>query len=162
MRLGLLMRLPVPLIEECARAAQAAAESLAGVRPTLRLHRAVASAVLLNTALAVAEGAARAVEAVEGALAPGEVANAADDQQTPGEVRAAMTPHAHVARLTGLDQRVTIAIVVSIADQPEPSEDQQADQQPAFAAVALPKSVTITVVHSRAPFINHRRCVAAF
>jgi hypothetical protein len=76
---------------------------------------------------AVPEGTTRPTEAIKRALPPGDVADAAENQQPPGEVR--VTPVVtEVLRLAALDQGVPVAIFIRIIDQPEAAQNEQTDQ----------------------------------
>jgi len=125
------MRLPVPLVEEGARATEPRAETLAGWSRTCRLGRIGATPIVLDAPLAVsmatAEGAARATEAIERALSPGDVADAAENHQTPGEVGTIVIAP-HPGRLPALHEAVPEPVVIGIVDQPEPAEYEQTDQ----------------------------------
>ena len=128
---GLLVRLPVPLLEERARPAEDRAPPLVGRCCPGRLGRIIAHAIALHASLAIVtavpEGTTRTTEAIERALPPGDVADAAENQQPPGEVRA--TPVvADGLRLAALDQGVPVAVVIGIVDQPEPTQNEQTDQ----------------------------------
>ena len=68
--------------------------------------------------------AARSAEAVERALAPGDVADAAQDHQAPGEVGPAPI-EACICHLPGLHQGVRIPVAIGVVDQPEPAQHQQ-------------------------------------
>jgi hypothetical protein len=73
------------------------------------------------------EGPAWAAEAIECALPPGEVTDAAENQKPPGEVRAAVVA-AELLHLTRLNQGVPVAVVIGIIDEPEPTQNEQTDQ----------------------------------
>jgi hypothetical protein len=128
---GLLVRLPVPLLEEPARPAEDRATALAGRWCSGCLGRAIARAVALHASLAVIaavpERSARTAEAIERALPPGDVADAAENHQPPREVRTAPVVTDSL-RLAALDERIPIPIVIRIVDQPEPTQNEQTDQ----------------------------------
>jgi hypothetical protein len=94
-----------------------------------RLSRSAASAVRLDATLAVApvERAAWATKAIERALSPGDVADAAENHETPGEVRTAVIVP-YLGRLPALDRCVPESVVIGVVDQPVPAEHEQADQ----------------------------------
>ena len=76
---------------------------------------------------AVSEEAAGATKAVERALPPGEVTDAGENQEAPGEVRITVVV-AELLHLTRLNQRVSVAVVIDIIDEPEPTQNEQTDQ----------------------------------
>jgi len=125
------MRLPVPLVEEGARSTEPRTETLPGWSRTCRPGRSVATPVVLDAALAVpmaaVEGTARTTEAIERAFPPGDVPDAAENHQTPGEVGTVVVAP-HLGRRPALDQAVPETVVIGIVDQPEPAEHEQTDQ----------------------------------
>jgi hypothetical protein len=87
----------------------------------------VVNSVPLHAALSVAtasiEGSARAAKAIECAFPPGDVTDAAKNQQSPGEVRAVVMT-AEILGLASLDQGVPVAVIIGIVDQPEPTQNE--------------------------------------
>src|SRR5918995_1620810 len=72
---------------------------------------------------AVPEGTAWTTEAIERALAPSDVADAAENHQPPGEIRTVVVaPHPSRLPLAALDQGVPVAIFITVIDQPEPTQ----------------------------------------
>ena len=115
---GLLVCLPVPLLEERARSTEPWAETLTTWRRTGCLSRTETSSIPLHASLATAansEGSARTAEAIERALPPGDVADATENHQSPGEVGTALVM-ADGFRLAALDQGVPVAVIVRIVD----------------------------------------------
>jgi hypothetical protein len=95
------------------------------------LDLAIVRAVTLHTPLtlvtAVPERPTRTAEAIERTLPPGDVADAAEKHQPPREVRTTLVV-ADRLPLAALDQRVSKAVVIGIVDEPEPTQDEEADQ----------------------------------
>lgn len=148
LRRGRLVCFAVPIVKHRARPAEHP-PLLRLLLLSLRWRVAVARAIALDTALTIAaartERSPRTTEAIERALAPGDVPDAADDQQTPRKIGATAIV-ADVAGLPGLDQGIGITILIRIVDQPEPTENEEDDEDPSFP-------IAMTVVHSCAPFV---------
>src|SRR3712207_1049923 len=125
----LLVRLPVPLLEECTWTAEDWASPMA-IRRTGRLGRTIASSIALHASLAlvtaVSEGTAWTTESIERALPPGDVPDAAENQEPPWEVRTAVVV-AELLQLTRLNQGVSVAVVIGVIDEPEPAQNEQTD-----------------------------------
>jgi hypothetical protein len=77
--------------------------------------------------MASGEGPAWAAKAIKRAFPPGNVSDAAENQQSPREVRATVVV-AELLHLTRLNQSVPVAVVIGIVDEPEPTQNEETDQ----------------------------------